>query len=77
MSSEFHHLPVLLNESIEQLALSPGAVVVDGTLGGGGHAEAILDRTGPNGVLVGLDLDGEALSAAARFASVASGSASA
>jgi 16S rRNA (cytosine1402-N4)-methyltransferase len=65
VSSEFHHLPVLLDETIEQLALSPGAIVVDGTLGGGGHAEAILDRTGPDGVLVGLDLDEEALSAAA------------
>jgi 16S rRNA (cytosine1402-N4)-methyltransferase len=47
------------------LALRPGAVVVDGTLGGGGHAAAILERTGPDGRLIGLDLDPEALSAAA------------
>ena len=66
MSTEFHHLPVLLHESIEQLHLSPGAVVVDGTLGGGGHAAAILERTAPDGILLGLDRDAEALEASAR-----------
>jgi 16S rRNA (cytosine1402-N4)-methyltransferase len=65
VSSEFHHVPVLLGESIEHLHLSPGATVLDGTLGGAGHAEAILERTRPDGVLVGLDLDEEALAAAA------------
>ena len=66
MSTDFHHVPVLLAESVEYLHLKPGAVILDGTLGGGGHAEAILDRTGPDGVLVGLDLDDEALEASAR-----------
>ena len=69
MSSHFHHVPVLLAESADHLHLKPGAVVLDGTVGGGGHAETILDRTSPDGLLVGLDLDSEALEAsAARLA---------
>ncbi|HKK50250.1 MAG TPA: 16S rRNA (cytosine(1402)-N(4))-methyltransferase RsmH [Myxococcota bacterium] len=59
-----YHEPVLLAQTLGQLDLAPGAVVVDGTLGGGGHAEAILDRIAPDGLLVGLDLDREALQAA-------------
>jgi len=43
------------------LELRPGAIVVDGTVGGGGHAAAILERTAPEGRLIGLDLDGEAI----------------
>jgi 16S rRNA (cytosine1402-N4)-methyltransferase len=69
VSSHFHHVPVLLAESADHLHLKPGAVVLDGTVGGGGHAETILDRTSPDGLLVGLDLDSEALEAsAARLA---------
>lgn len=64
MASEFAHRPVLLDESIGHLNLEPGGVIVDGTLGGGGHAEAILSRTGPDGLLVGFDLDPDALEAA-------------
>ena len=71
MSTNFHHVPVLLDESVEHLRLGPGATVLDGTLGGGGHAEAILDRTAPDGILVGLDRDPQALAASesrlARF----------
>jgi 16S rRNA (cytosine1402-N4)-methyltransferase len=66
VTNEFEHRPVLLAECIEQLALAPGAVVADGTLGGGGHAAAILERTSPDGILIGLDLDPEALDAAAK-----------
>ena len=66
MSTEFQHLPVLLSESLAQLHLLPGAVVIDGTLGGGGHAAAILERTGPDGILLGLDRDPDALRAASR-----------
>ena len=65
MSTHFSHVPVLLAESADHLHLKPGAVVLDGTVGGGGHAETILDRTSPDGVLVGLDLDPEALVASA------------
>lgn len=71
MSVAFHHRPVMLSESVEHLDLHPGHVVVDGTLGGGGHAAAILDRTSPDGIVIGLDLDTEAIANArenlARF----------
>jgi len=66
VATQYAHQPVLLDESLEQLRLAPGARVVDGTLGGGGHAVAILERVGREGVLVGLDVDDEALEAARR-----------
>jgi 16S rRNA (cytosine1402-N4)-methyltransferase len=56
-----HHQPVLLEESLHWLGARPGSWVVDGTLGDGGHAEAILERTAPDGRLVGLDRDLDAL----------------
>ena len=56
-----YHEPVLLDECLDVLALRPGALVVDGTLGDGGHAEAILERTAPDGQLLGLDWDDDAL----------------
>lgn len=64
MATTEYHEPVLLAETLGLLDLQPGALVVDGTLGGGGHAEAILERTAPDGRLVGLDLDPDALHAA-------------
>lgn len=51
------HLPVLLQEVIDGLALSPNTHCIDGTVGLGGHAEAILERTVPNGRLIGFDRD--------------------
>jgi 16S rRNA (cytosine1402-N4)-methyltransferase len=66
VASDFAHRPVLLDESLGHLNLKPGGVIVDGTLGGGGHAEAILQRTAPDGVLIGFDLDPDALEAAGR-----------
>lgn len=57
---EFHR-PVLLNETIALLDPKPGGVFLDATLGGGGHAAAILERTSPNGILVGIDRDPEAI----------------
>jgi 16S rRNA (cytosine1402-N4)-methyltransferase len=60
-----YHRPVLLEESLAVLALRPGSRVVDGTVGGGGHAEAILRTTGPDGTLIGFDVDEEALAVAA------------
>jgi len=51
------HVPVMLAESIEGLALSPGSVVADLTLGGAGHAEAILAGLGAEGVFIGIDRD--------------------
>jgi 16S rRNA (cytosine1402-N4)-methyltransferase len=56
-----YHEPVLLAETLGLLDLVSGAVVIDGTLGGGGHAEAVLKQTAPDGLLIGLDLDREAL----------------
>ncbi|MDZ4197742.1 MAG: 16S rRNA (cytosine(1402)-N(4))-methyltransferase RsmH [Kiritimatiellia bacterium] len=55
------HVPVLLEEAIEGLAPEPGGKLIDATLGGGGHAEAILERIGPDGRLLGLDADPEAI----------------
>jgi 16S rRNA (cytosine1402-N4)-methyltransferase len=55
------HIPVLLDEVIEALALKRGGKYIDGTVGAGGHAEAILKGTAPDGKLLGLDGDVEAL----------------
>jgi 16S rRNA (cytosine1402-N4)-methyltransferase len=51
------HQPVLLREVLSALELEPGLVVVDGTVGGGGHSRKILDRIGETGTLIGLDRD--------------------
>ena len=61
MVTTAYHEPVLLDETLGLLELEPGAVIIDGTLGGGGHARAILERTGPDGRLIGLDLDADAI----------------
>lgn len=55
------HRTVLLNESIEALNLKNGSVVVDATLGGGGHSREILKKIGPNGILIDLDQDEKAI----------------
>ncbi len=62
---DFSHKSVLLNETIEALAVERGGVFVDGTLGGGGHAEAILQKL-PFGRLIGIDRDGAAIEAASK-----------
>jgi len=51
------HDPVLLDEVLDAVAVRPGATVVDCTLGRAGHARAIAERLGPDGLLVGLDAD--------------------
>lgn len=51
------HQPVLLREVISQLELEPGLIVVDGTVGAGGHSRKILDFLGETGMLIGLDRD--------------------
>jgi 16S rRNA (cytosine1402-N4)-methyltransferase len=58
------HVPVLLREVVEAMAVRPGGRYVDCTLGAGGHAEAILEASSPDGELFGIDLDPEALAAA-------------
>jgi len=55
------HIPVLVEEVIEALNVTPGSRYVDCTLGGGGHASAILQRCQPSGELLGIDSDPEAI----------------
>ncbi len=55
------HIPVLLEEILAQLDLKPNDNVVDATLGGGGHASALLETTSPNGRLLGIEWDGRTL----------------
>ncbi|MBR4236285.1 MAG: 16S rRNA (cytosine(1402)-N(4))-methyltransferase RsmH [Clostridia bacterium] len=63
--SEFYHRPVLLDECINGLAIKPDGTYLDGTLGGGGHACAVLAHL-TRGHLYGIDRDGEAIEAASR-----------
>jgi 16S rRNA (cytosine1402-N4)-methyltransferase len=58
------HIPVLLNEVLEGLALPSGASCIDGTLGGGGHAAALAQCVGPRGQVIALDLDAVAVARA-------------
>ena len=51
------HLPIMVEEVVGCLRPRPGEVAVDCTLGGGGHARAILERVQPGGRLIGLDVD--------------------
>ena len=62
---EFAHRPVMVRQVVELLQVRPGGVYVDATVGGGGHARAILER-GSSCRLIGFDRDPVALSMAAR-----------
>ncbi len=64
MSECFLHKPVLLKEVLGALGPKPGGRYVDGTIGGGGHAAAILAASSPTGWLYGCDRDGAAVEAA-------------
>lgn len=59
------HVPVLLREAVDSLAVRRGGVYVDGTLGRAGHAREIVMRGGPGCTLVGIDRDEQALSESA------------
>lgn len=61
---EFKHLPVLLNECLEALAIKEDGIYVDCTLGGAGHSREILKRLSSKGRLIGIDQDEDALRAA-------------
>lgn len=61
MEKQDIHLPVMCAEVIEFLGLKPGKIILDCTLGGGGHSEAILERIAPSGHLIGIDQDNQAL----------------
>ena len=54
----FHHVPVLFDETLHYLAAAPGKTILDATLGGAGHAEAVLGR---GARVIGIDRDPEAL----------------
>ena len=60
---EFHHRPVLFEETIDALNIQPDGTYLDGTLGGGGHSEAILQRL-TTGTLLSIDQDPDAIRAA-------------
>lgn len=69
METGFHHVPIMVSEVLELLEPARGGIFVDGTLGGGGHAEAVLSALPEGGRLFGIDRDDEALRAAgARLA---------
>ena len=55
------HLPVLLKETIVQLLTNPDGIYLDGTVGFGGHSEALLKKLSKHGQLIGIDLDPYAL----------------
>jgi 16S rRNA (cytosine1402-N4)-methyltransferase len=65
MSAAYHE-PIMLREIVDSLNLKPGGIYVDGTVGGGGHAQAILAATAPDGIVIGIDRDDDALSESAR-----------
>ena len=56
-----YHTPVLLSESIQGLAIDPAGTYVDATFGAGGHSQAILEKLGPEGWLIGFDKDADAM----------------
>ncbi|MFH1910525.1 MAG: 16S rRNA (cytosine(1402)-N(4))-methyltransferase RsmH [Pseudomonadota bacterium] len=55
------HKPVMVGEVVASLRCRAGTIYVDGTVGGGGHAAAILENTAPDGFLIGIDDDGDAI----------------
>jgi 16S rRNA (cytosine1402-N4)-methyltransferase len=60
------HRPILTDEILDLLQLTPGVRCIDGTIDGGGHSAAILERTAPDGVVLGIDRDPELLTAVRR-----------
>lgn len=66
MTSDAPHIPVLLLETVELVRPAPGGVFVDCTVGAGGHADAILEASSPDGRLLGIDRDPAAVALAQR-----------
>ena len=64
--TEREHEPVLRNEAVAALNIQPGGFYVDATFGRGGHARTILEQLGPNGQLLALDRDPQAVASATR-----------
>ena len=63
---EFKHKSVLLEETVDGLAVKPDGIYVDGTLGGGGHSYEICKRLSEKGRLIGIDQDEDAIAAATK-----------
>ena len=59
--SQLEHIPVMISELVSGLGIVPGGRYVDGTVGAGGHARAVLEASAPGGRLLGLDADPEAI----------------
>jgi 16S rRNA (cytosine1402-N4)-methyltransferase len=64
--AERQHIPVMLNEAVEGLAVREGGRYLDGTFGRGGHARAVLSRLGPSGRLLLMDRDPQAIATAQK-----------
>lgn len=67
-NAPFRHTTVLLNEAVDGVLARPDGVYVDGTFGRGGHSRALLARLAPEGRLIAIDRDPEAIAAAAAIA---------
>jgi 16S rRNA (cytosine1402-N4)-methyltransferase len=61
MTQTEYHIPVMPEESVTWLITDPDGIYVDGTLGGGGHTEALLARLSPKARVYGIDQDDDAL----------------
>jgi 16S rRNA (cytosine1402-N4)-methyltransferase len=66
VSLRLQHQTVLLREAVEALDIKPAGIYVDGTFGRGGHSRAILERLGPDGRLLALDRDPQAVAVGRR-----------
>ncbi len=66
MTEVNYHVPIMLEEVLELLRPTRGGVFVDGTLGGGGHAEAVLERLPKGSRLIGIDRDADAITEATK-----------
>lgn len=66
MTEQAYHIPALLPQTLEALALKPGGIYVDVTYGGGGHSRAIVEHLASEGHLYGFDQDAEAVERAFR-----------
>ncbi|MDK1289614.1 16S rRNA (cytosine(1402)-N(4))-methyltransferase RsmH [Pseudoalteromonas umbrosa] len=68
MSSEFEHISVLMDETLDALDIKSNGIYIDGTFGRGGHSGQILKRLGESGRLQAIDQDPQAIKAAQKFA---------
>ena len=68
MTAQFEHVSVLMDETIDALAIKPDGIYMDGTFGRGGHSGQILARLGDAGRLQAIDQDPQAIKSAEKFA---------